>query len=338
VKQTIAVTRMTDGREIAYAVCGSGPPLVYPPGWVSHLELSWAVPPERRFYEALAQGRTLVRYDRPGSGLSSRAEGSQSLQVDLEALDAVIRAIGSPRVDLFGSSMGAHVATVWAAEHPETVERLVLYGGWVRGEDFAPPSLQEHVIGLVRTSWGLGSDVLADILMADEGPAMRAAFVQYQRESTSPEMAATFLEQAYKIDVAPFLPLIKSPTIVLHREHDRASPHSQGQLLAASIPGASFVSLPGRTHVAFLGDAQPLVRAVRRFLGLPPAKTSIGPSLTSRQREVAALVAAGLTNHEIAARLGIDERSAEGHVERIRSRLGFRSRTQLAAWWVASEN
>ena len=43
----------------------------------------------------------------------------------------------------------------------------------------------------------------------------------------------------------------------------------------------------------------------------------------------------GCTNREIATRLGIDERSAEGHVERIRLRLGFRSRAQIAAWYVA---
>jgi DNA-binding CsgD family transcriptional regulator len=58
--------------------------------------------------------------------------------------------------------------------------------------------------------------------------------------------------------------------------------------------------------------------------------------LTGRQREVAALVTDGLTNREIGARLVISERSAEGHVERIRIRLGVRSRAQIAAWWVAT--
>jgi DNA-binding CsgD family transcriptional regulator len=57
--------------------------------------------------------------------------------------------------------------------------------------------------------------------------------------------------------------------------------------------------------------------------------------LTARQHEVAELVSQGCTNREIAARLGIDERSAEGHVERILLRLGFRSRAQVAAWYSA---
>jgi len=50
---------------------------------------------------------------------------------------------------------------------------------------------------------------------------------------------------------------------------------------------------------------------------------------------VAELVSQGCTNREIATRLGIDERSAEGHIERIRLRLGFRSRAQIATWYGA---
>ncbi len=58
-----------------------------------------------------------------------------------------------------------------------------------------------------------------------------------------------------------------------------------------------------------------------------------GP-LSRREREVAAMVAAGMTNKEIAARLFIAERTAEGHVERIRNKLGVRSRTEVATWAV----
>ncbi len=72
---------------------------------------------------------------------------------------------------------------------------------------------------------------------------------------------------------------------------------------------------------------------VRRFLGLPTPRRR-ADTLTARQYEVAALVSQGCTNRDIATRLGIDERSAEGHVERIRLRLGFRSRAQIAGWYV----
>jgi predicted ATPase/DNA-binding CsgD family transcriptional regulator len=58
-------------------------------------------------------------------------------------------------------------------------------------------------------------------------------------------------------------------------------------------------------------------------------------TLSRREREVANLVAEGLTNRQIAARLFISERTAEGHVEQIRNKLGFTSRSQIAAWMAA---
>jgi len=64
------------------------------------------------------------------------------------------------------------------------------------------------------------------------------------------------------------------------------------------------------------------------------AEADAGP-LSRREREVAAMVAAGMTNKEIAQRLFIAERTAEGHVERIRNKLGVRSRTEVATWAVA---
>jgi DNA-binding NarL/FixJ family response regulator len=76
--------------------------------------------------------------------------------------------------------------------------------------------------------------------------------------------------------------------------------------------------------------------AMRCGLGLLPIDRRLGPTLTSRQRQVAELVARGWSNRQIADEFVITERTAESHVERIRARLGFRSRAQIAAWYVAS--
>lgn len=59
-----------------------------------------------------------------------------------------------------------------------------------------------------------------------------------------------------------------------------------------------------------------------------------GSSLTKRERQVAELVSEGLTNKEIATRLFISPRTAQGHVENILIKLGFTSRTQIAAWYI----
>jgi pimeloyl-ACP methyl ester carboxylesterase/DNA-binding CsgD family transcriptional regulator len=335
-EQTIESTQLDDGTKVAYARTGNGPPLVYVAGWLTHLELSWAMPPERRYLETLARGRTLVRYDKPGCGLSGDCERPPSMELELEALSAVVDAVGVARVDLLGASLGAAVAATWAAMHPRRVSRLVLYGGWVRGCDLSDPVVQQHVIGLVRTHWGLGSDVLGDIFAPDAPDSVKGAFARYQREASPPELAAAMLALSYQVDLTEMLGRIEAPTLVMHREGDRATPLTQGRLLAESIPGAQLQMLPGRSHLPYIGDPDAVADAIRRFLGLGALRSRAVPVLTGRQREVAALVAEGLPNKEIAARLGINERSAEGHVERIRIRLGFRSRAQIAAWFVAT--
>jgi pimeloyl-ACP methyl ester carboxylesterase/DNA-binding CsgD family transcriptional regulator len=337
VEQRIETTPLPGGGHVAYALVGRGPFLVYAPGWLTHLELGWAMPPERAFFEALARGRTLVRYDQPGCGLSGRDDRPPSMELATAALAAVIRAVGAERFDLLGVSLGAAVAASWAADHPSSIERLMLYGGWVRGNEIAEVQVREHVLGLVAEHWGLGSGVLADIFAPDADVATRAAFVRYQRETATPEVARGMLALAYDVDVTTALGRIQAPTLVLHRDRDRAAPVGQGRALAAGIPGARFALLSGRSHLPFIGDVDALAGEIRRFLGLSALRRRAVPTLTARQREVAALIADGLTNREIAARLCIAERSAESHVERIRERLGFRSRSQIAAWFAAGE-
>jgi pimeloyl-ACP methyl ester carboxylesterase len=259
------------------------------------------------------------------------------MELELEALAAVVEAVGAERFDLLGASLGAAVAASWAAEHPDRVDRLVLYGGWARGQEIAGPTVREHVLGLVAEHWGLGSDVLADIFAPDADVATRAAFVRYQRDAAPPDIARDMLALAYEVDVTAALGRIQAPTLVVHRDRDRAAPVEQGRRLAEGIAAVRFGLLPGRSHLPFVGDVDALAAEVRRFLGLAPLRRRAVPTLTARQREVAALVADGLTNREIAARLTITERSAESHVERIRDRLGFRSRSQIAAWFAAGD-
>ena len=211
-----------------------------------------------------------------------------------------------------------------------------LYGGWANGADIATPEVQRHVLGLVGQHWGLATDLLADIFAPDADAPTRAAFTRYQRESASADTACAMLELAYRVDVRDLLPRVGAPTLVVHRDRDRAAPIDEGRRLAAGIPGARFEAIPGRSHLPYIGDAHPLTSTVRRFLGLPGRHRGAAPSLTARQREVAALIAQGCTNREIGERLGITERSAEAHVERIRYRMDFRSRAQIAAWYVAT--
>jgi DNA-binding CsgD family transcriptional regulator len=259
------------------------------------------------------------------------------MELEEEALQTVMSAVGATEFDLMGSSLGVPIAIDWTARHPETVGRLILYGGWARGGDVATPEVRRHVVGLVRSHWGLGSEVLTEIFAPEASAATRAALVNYQRRASSAETAAELLLACYEVDVVDRLGDVTAPTLVLHRVHDRAAPVGQSQLIASCIGGARLIELPGRSHLPYIGDVDVLVSEVRRFLGLPSLRKTATPGLTKRQEQVAQLVSEGLTNRQVALRLGIDERSAEGHVERIRTRLGVRSRAQIAAWWVASK-
>jgi pimeloyl-ACP methyl ester carboxylesterase len=337
VEQQLGMTTLADGTGIRFAVSGRGPMAIYVPGWVSHLELGWAVPAERRLYEALGDGRTLVRYDRPGCGLSEPTARTDVVELELDVLRAVAAAVGVERFDLVGASFGAPLAVKWAARHPETVQRLVLYGGWVDGDGIAAPEVRGHVLGLVAQHWGFASDVLTEIFAPDADAGFRAMFSRYQRDSASATWAHHLLAACYDISVADDLGRITAPTSVIHRQDDRAVPLSEGERLAAGIEGATLTVLPGRTHIPFVGDSDSVVDAMRRGLGLRALEREVvRPLLTPRQLEVAGLVAQGWSNRQIAEGLVITERSAESHVERIRARLGFRSRAQIAAWYVAS--
>lgn len=332
-QQRVDHAATADGTVVAFASVGEGRPTLYVSGWVSHLRLSWDLPEERAFYEGLARGCRLVRYDRAGCGLSPRSAGPPSLEFELEQLAAVAATLGPEPFDLIGSSLGALVAVAWAAAHPETVRRLVVYGGWVSGAEISPPDVQEHVLGLVESHWGLGSDVLTDIFAPDAQPTTREHFGRYQRSSSDGATARALLAMSYGLDIRAVLADVRAPTLVVHREKDRAAPVAQAEELASGIPGARLVVLPGRSHLPYAGDTQELLATIRRFLGLRASRSGTG-MLTSRQLQVAALISGGSTNREIAARLGIEERSAEGHVERILLRLGFRSRAQIASWYA----
>src|ERR1700712_3509984 len=233
------MARMLEGGQVAYALTGSGPHLLVVPGWLSHLELDWAIPAERMFHESLSSGRTLVRYDRPGCGLSDAYDGPRTMALELATLDAVTQAVGADRFDVLGWWLGAAVAAQWAAEHPEKVARMVLYGGWATGAAIGDEDSKRHLLGLISTHWGFGSDVLTELFAPDAATDTRQPLPRSQRAASSAETAADLLRLAYDLDVLPALAQVEAPTLVLHRSGDRAAPASQSKALAGGIPDAT---------------------------------------------------------------------------------------------------
>jgi DNA-binding CsgD family transcriptional regulator len=175
----------------------------------------------------------------------------------------------------------------------------------------------------------MGLQALTGAFVTDPTAEEVAAFARFQRVSSSAELAARQLEVYYDTDVGPLLPTIAAPTAVLHREADRGTPFELGRDVAARIPAAELIPLPGSSHLFYHGDWQAVLEATVGFLGRP-ARTA--QRLTEREFQVAELVTEGLTNHAIAGRLAVAPRTVETHVENIRRKLRVSSRAQIAAW------
>ncbi len=320
----------TPAGRVAYSTVGSGPPLLFDSGWVSHLRGQLEMYSFGPFVERLAERFTVIRYDKPGCGLSDRGEVDLSFEGQLASALAVADATGASRFSFFGASQGGQLAATIAARHPERVQTLVVYGMCASGRDLAPAPVRESVVGLVRAHWGLGLKALIGAFIADPTAEDVEAWSRNLVGLASAEAAARLLEVYYDTDIRALLPQISARTAVLHREGDKGTRFELGREVAALIPGATLIPLAGASHLFYHGDWASVCDAVLDFIGEPAAEP--GPRLTGRELQVADLIAAGLTNQAIASRLSVAPRTAETHVENIRRKLGVRSRAQIAAW------
>jgi pimeloyl-ACP methyl ester carboxylesterase/DNA-binding CsgD family transcriptional regulator len=319
----------TPAGRVAYSAVGAGPPLLCDSGWITHLRGQLELFSYAGFIERLAGRFTVIRYDKPGCGLSDRDGIDLSFDGQVAAALAVADAVGASRFSLFGASQGGQLAAAIAAKCPERVDALVLYGTCANGADLAPPQVRDSIVALTRAHWGLGSKMLAGIFVPDPTAEDVEAFTRLQRAAASAAVGSRLLEVYYDTDIRALLPTIKARTAVLHREGDSATTFELGREVATLIPGATLIPLPGSGHLFYQGEWEPVLAAVLGFLGEP---ADVQPRLTGRELEVARLVADGLTNHSIAVRLSIAPRTAEAHVENIRRKLEVRSRAQIAVW------
>ena len=262
---------------------GTGPVLVVPPGWISHLELQWHDLGMRELYERLATRYELVFYDKRGTGLSEREREDFSLADELADLEVVIDEVARGPIALLGASQGGPLSIAYAAAHPDRVTHLVLYGAYETGAQIAKPSVQSALVALVRANWGLGAAAMASIFVPAELDAtLHAKLRHFQREAASGPIAARLLEAIYEWDVSDVAKQVRAPTLVIHRRNDHAMPSRLGVALASTIPGARLALIDGEIHCPWLGDWQPIAELVEQFVPPGPAPISIAAPAPAR--------------------------------------------------------
>jgi pimeloyl-ACP methyl ester carboxylesterase/DNA-binding winged helix-turn-helix (wHTH) protein len=256
-RQEIRYCTTSDGVRLAYANIGSGPPLVKASNWLTHLDFEWGSPIWRHWWSALSLHHRVVRYDERGNGMSQRDVPDVSFDTWVRDLETVVDAAGLDRFSLLGISRGGPIAIAYAVKYPARVTHLVLYGAFATGVNHygTPQQLEARraFTSLVRLGWGLNNPAFVKTFtcrfIPEATPEHEQWFDELQRVSTSPENAARLMERDANIDVRPLLSRVQAPTLVIHCDRDHAVVPERGRQLAAAIPNARYVSLPGANHL-----------------------------------------------------------------------------------------
>lgn len=338
-QQQIHFCKSAGGVQLAYAISGDGAPLVKVANFLTHLEFDWRSPVVQPFLLELGRGRKLVRYDPRGCGLSDRDVADLSLDTWVADLEAVVDAAQVQRFPLFAHSQGAAIGIAYAARHPERVSHLILLGGWARSvmkRNLTPAQIEEMrmLVKLAGIGWGRENpayrQVFTSLLIPDSTPEQAQSYNELERMCTSAECAAKILSSVGKLDVMDLAPRITCPTLVLHARGDASVPFEEGRLIAGLIPNSRFVLLNGRNHILLPHEPawKQFFDEVRAFIPTGAGAQAGLDRLSERENEVLELIARGHDNAQIAARLGLSEKTVRNHITHIFEKMQVENRAQ----------
>ena len=271
--------------QVAYQVLGRGSVnLVLTPWSVSHLDYFWEEPALRRFLEALGGFANVAIFDKRGTGLSDRNSGAPTFEERVDDLRTVMDAAMFNDAVLVGMSEGVPTSILFAASNPSRTRGLVLIGGGAKGmraPDYPWGGTKEQYeasFKWARQNWGSKNwedravSILAPTRVGD------AAFTRWlgdlRRNGASLETSIALAKSEMMTDVRGVIPAVNVPTLVVSIAGDKACDRGEGQYLAANIPGANLIELPGADHMFFVDPdlANEVAREVERFA------TSVGPT------------------------------------------------------------
>ena len=264
----IQYTQTTDGVNIAYRTMGEGTPFIHVSVVLgSHIEAEMQFPEFRAWHERMSRKRMLVRYDSRGCGLSDRENTEASLDAYLRDLEAVVDDLGLQSFALFAPGPAGPIAIAYAARHPHRVSHLILWLASARLSVAMRDPRFQALLGLLDTDWELFTETLAHSIQGwSEGePARRVA--DLFRQSVSQDVTRAVLEALEDFDVDDLLPLVQSPTLVLHRRNYPMLGVGDARSLSAGIPNAQLTILDGSAFAWYLQDCESVAGAIDEFLG-----------------------------------------------------------------------
>jgi class 3 adenylate cyclase len=257
---------------LAYQVIGHGPrDIVFVLDWASHLEALWDHGFVAELVTTLAQFGRVLWFDMRGIGLSDRvAHESVAAEEWMDDVGAVMDAAESRRAVLIAHGHAAQMALLFAATYPERVTSVVVVNGFARlsrADDYPagmPAAAQEAVLSGIEAGWGTGAlgYVLGPSVI--DQPGMQDWYGKVERYAASPGTALAKMRAVFDLDVRNVLPLIATPTLVVHNRGDQYIRPAHGRYLAEHIPGARLLELDSPDHWP-LPDPE-LVGAIEEFV------------------------------------------------------------------------
>lgn len=258
---------------VAYQVIGTGPPdVVIVPGWVSNVDFCWEEPAFARFLTRLASFSRVILFDKRGTGLSDRVADLPSLEVRMDDVWAVMRAVGTDVAALFGYSEGGTMCALFAATYPSRTSALVMAGAFPRRR-WAPDYPWGQTDGQIQLAldevereWGGPVKIDAHAPSMAQNEHFRQWWARRLRASASPAAAKALLRMNADIDIRHVLPSIRVPTLILHNKHDRVVSPDATRYMADLIPSAKLVELNGIDHIPWGDNGDAILEEIEEFL------------------------------------------------------------------------
>ncbi len=253
---------------IAYQVVGRGPlDLVFVPGFVSNLDLSWEDPALAAFLHRLASFSRLILFDKRGTGLSDRLGKLPTLEERMDDVRAVMDAVGSKKAALFGISEGGAMAMLFAATYPDRTIALALYGAYVHHPSWViPPEKLGAALEQIESLWGTGELVGLFAPSRANDDAFKRWWARFERLGGSPSVPLMITKMNSEIDIRHIIRSVRVPTLILHRCGDTRVNVNAGRYAAQHISGAKYVELPGEDHCLWVGDTDRIAEELEEFL------------------------------------------------------------------------
>ena len=207
-----------------------------------------------------------------GIGASGGRFANSSVDPSDHDLTSVLDTVGCERVVLVAHGSAGPYAIGYAANHTDRILALILidsHAYYIREDGYPwgiPEDALERQVAMLKDVWGSGEDLGAVSPSRERDVAFHNWDSKSQRLGTAPEVVASAMRAAFRLDVRRLLPKLSLPTLILHRDGDLFIRVGAGRYMAEHIPGAKYVELAGDDHLFFVGDTDALVDEIEEFV------------------------------------------------------------------------